>query len=97
MKLQLYQIINTHAAVDLKYFHLRANGQLLHFLVVANSFSIDVDGKKESETYSVIYKYNNGYFDGFQTLLLESIKQFLPIMVRIHKQLSIDWYENNLL
>lgn len=83
----LTQKIRTYAAVDAKYFHLEENGEIEHFLVVANSHERRTENGTSTENFemnSIIYKYVNGYFTPFQTILLYDIIQFLPVLVSLY-------------
>lgn len=86
MAYKLTQKLRTYAAVDAKYFYLEENGEIEHFLVVANSHERRTENGTSTENFemnSIIYKFVNGYFTPFQTILLYDIKQFLPVLVSV--------------
>lgn len=80
-KFYLLQKLKTHAVVDVKYFHLMISGQREHFFVLANSLERDSQGNLSQDANSIIYKLSNGYFVPFQSILLYTVKQFLPVLV----------------
>ncbi|KAF5285037.1 hypothetical protein FQR65_LT02349 [Abscondita terminalis] len=75
-----YQKIMTKAAVDVKYFHFEGDHGKEHFLIFANLFEKDDKGDKNYETYSIVYKYIEGYFIPFQSFKLNGVTEWLPIM-----------------
>lgn len=84
-KFVLFQRIQTHAAVDVKYFYIQHNHETQHFLVFANSYERQLNGKENYETQSVVYKFINEYFMPWQTISLYNVTQFLPVSVYMRK------------
>ncbi|XP_046394283.1 uncharacterized protein LOC124162007 [Ischnura elegans] len=74
-----HQKIRTHGAMDIKFFSSANKRKREHFIAVANSFEMGLDGERIYETGSIIYKYADDYFVPFQSILMNAATQWLHI------------------
>ncbi|KAK5643847.1 hypothetical protein RI129_007692 [Pyrocoelia pectoralis] len=78
-KFESYQKILTQAAVDVKHFSFETEIGAEHFLIFANLFDKSINGSKNNETSSIVYKYVDGYFIPFQSFNLNAVTEWLPV------------------
>lgn len=74
----LLQQIFTYAAHDIRYFELELKSE--QFLVVENAYRTFDDGSRNYQIESVVYKYVNGAFVPFQSLVFDNVTQILPVV-----------------
>lgn len=85
----MHQQLRSHAADDIRHFEFSYGGKHDDYLIIANAFEVDSNGKKNYETSSVVYKYVDGFFVPFQTMVFNHVEHVLPVIGKNHEFLLL--------